>query len=347
MMVNDKLPSLEEPSPELLEEIKEQAAEAVAWRTPVKTAGSIETPVEVHEACTSEIIDESEEIEESEEDEEDEEVLDTASDTIPVDSVSQSHPDLILPPFKTVNMCTLCIWSKHNIKLYNWVASKALMGCSPRAVHRLLIEHMTNQYPHIKPPYIRSVFLHFKNHISQADQITLEIARKGYKEKGTEAIIKEELINELRQGNFDEYKELCALYVKFRETNDMIYEAAASLLGPPKGGVREYSQNKIQTYVTMVNTQKAILSEIAKMRQGDKLIEVVSKYLLETYTKDIVDRLSAEFSALSNIMQRHDVDPNIINTYNEITHSRLAKIILDGADRALTMTKKEFKLPIN
>jgi len=260
--------------------------------------------------------------------------------------VPDINPDLLIQP-RFNSLCTTCQWSHNNVELYNWVSEKALKGMPSGHVWKLLVEHMKEKYPDIKPPSRQAVWTHFKKHIPPLESVRIAVEKEHFESGNKDPMINDRVLEEIKKGNFDEYKELCALYIKFRETNDKIYELTAALMAPSRNGVSEYSQNKIQTYVSMVNTQKSILAEIGKMRQGDKLVEVVSKYLMETYTKSIVARLTEEFAALASVLQRQGVSQQILDAYNEITHGRLAKIILDEASNAMSLAKKEFKLPLN
>jgi len=95
----------------------------------------------------------------------------------------------------------------------------------------------------------------------------------------------------------------------------------------------------------MINTQKSILAEIAKMRQSNKLITIAAQFIVETYTKNVVHKLSEEFAALVNVMKRQEVNPEIIETFEEITSSKLANILINEAEGAMIQTRSEFKLP--
>lgn len=243
--------------------------------------------------------------------------------------------------------CRICLFSKNNIELYNWFTHKAMAGYPYGKIATEAIKYMGATCPDIKPPTRKSIWVHFEKHLPIKDAARLLSARRDFMPNGDMPLVSPAVIKQLGTGNFDEYKELCALYVKFREVHDKIYERADALQNTSTDGTKNsvWSQSKIATYTTMINTQKSILSEISKMRQSNKLISVATKYIIETYTKNIVTKLMEEFSGLVSIMRRQNVNSDIIDAFEEITSTKLANILVNEAEEAMDQTKSEFKLP--
>jgi hypothetical protein len=251
---------------------------------------------------------------------------------------------VIVPEFQ--HQCRICGWSKENIELYNWVSNLSLRGFPPGTIAKKLAEYLKETDSDIKPPTKKSVWTHFEKHISPKESVDILVAKRQFNPSGHDPLINVKEIKEVAAGNFDEYIELCKLYTKFRQVHDKIYELTDSLLSHNKSsGVSDWSQSKIQTFVSMVNTQKGILAEIGKMRQGDKLVNIAAQYVIEVYMQNIVDKLSEEFKSLASIMKRHGVSDEVMLAYENITHEKLAKLLVDMAGDAMTQTRKEFKLP--
>jgi hypothetical protein len=253
---------------------------------------------------------------------------------------------VIVPKFQ--HLCRVCSWAVHEIDIYNWASKKALQGIPSGTVHRQLEEYLKEiGRDDIKVPSRKSFWNHFDKHIPPQNEVEILAAKQAYSPKPYDPLVDAREIKAIEAGNFDEYKELCKLYSKFRQVHDKIYELSGSLLGGNNGhgtATTDWSQNKIQTFVSMVNTQKSILAEIGKMRQGDKLVNVAAKFVVETFTKNIVTKLTEEFSALAAIMKRQGVADEILDTFENVTHDRLARLLVDMAQEAMTATKKEFKL---
>jgi predicted metalloenzyme YecM len=253
--------------------------------------------------------------------------------------------ELLLVP-KFCVQCRICQLSRENVELYNWMCTLALQGYTPGRIYTHLVEHIEKNYPEMKPPSRKSVWRHLEKHVLPKESVEMIAARRTVSAVNvTDPLVDQKALDEIKAGNFDEYKELCNLYVKFREVNDKIYKLADSLAVDRGNNVSDWSQAKITTYVSMVNTQKSILAEIGKMRQSDKLVVMVAKYIVETFAKGMVHKLSDEFEALSHIMKRQKVDESVLQAFEAVAHHRLAKLIVDEADNAMTVTQKEFKLP--
>jgi len=251
---------------------------------------------------------------------------------------------LLVPKFHSP--CRICQFSRQNVELYNWICGLALQGYTPGRISTHLTEYMEKSYPDIRPPSRKSVWRHLEGHILPKESVEMVAARRTASVINiTDPLVDQKALDEIKGGNFDEYKELCNLYVKFREVNDKIYKLADALAVDRGNNVSDWSQTKITTYVSMVNTQKSILAEIGKMRQSDKLVVMVAKYIVEAFAKGMVHKLSDEFEALGHIMKRQKVDESVLQAFEAVTHHRLAKLIVDEADNAMTVTQKEFKLP--
>ena len=262
-------------------------------------------------------------------------------------SEEQQVDHLIIPPVFQYQ-CRLCHWSKEAPDLYNWVCQQVIQGFPYGRVASLLVVYLEENYPEIKSLTKKSIWNHFEKHVPPKEGHEIEVARQSYNESPHQKLLNETALEEikaLKDGNFDEHEELCKLYIKFREVHDQIYEMADSLKVGKDNGGDVWSQNKIQTFTSMINTQKAILAEIAKMRQSNKLISVATQYIVETFTKSIVSKLSEEFSSLLTIMKRHNVDESVLDAVEDITSSRLASILINEAEAAMGKTKQEFRLP--
>lgn len=253
---------------------------------------------------------------------------------------------LIIKPIYTGN-CRICQWSKKQIQLYNWICEQARTGLSDRKLHEVTLERATELKLDVKVPGFRSFWKHFSKHLQVKDLATIKNARGHYTPSFSERTISEEGMESLEQaikGNFDEYQELCKLYIRFREIHGRVYEFDNSLkIACPSGDV--WSQRKIQTYISMVNTMRSVLGEIAKMRQSDRLIKLATEHSLKIFTKGIVGKLTEEFGVLSDIMKRRGIEKEVLEAFAEVTNARLATIIMNEADVALDSTSKEFKLP--
>jgi len=253
---------------------------------------------------------------------------------------------LLKPEFQY--QCKLCIWSREHPELYNWVCKQALDGYPPGRIATMLIDYVAAKYPDLKAPTKKSIWNHFNKHTNTKDGVKIQSAKDEFKRNPNKKLISESALEEiksLRDGNFDEHEELCKLYVKFREVHDQIYEMADSLKALNSANGDVWSQNKIQTFTSMINTQKGILAEISKMRQGNKLITVATQYIIETFTKSIVTKLSDEFASLVTIMKRQQVDGDIIEAVEDIVGMKLASILVNEAEVAMGRTRQEFRLP--
>jgi len=264
------------------------------------------------------------------------------------ETAAESFELLLKPEFQY--QCKLCIWSKEHPELYNWVCKHALDGYPPGRIASMLIDYIPTKYPDLdlKAPTKKSIWNHFNKHTNPKDGVEIQSAKDKFIKNPNNKLISEsalEEIKQVREGTFDEHEELCKLYVKFREVHDQIYELADSLKALNSANGDVWSQNKIQTFTSMINTQKGILAEIAKMRQGNKLITVATQYIIETFTKSIVAKLSEEFSSLVSVMKRQDVDRDIIEAIEDLVGMKLANILVNEAEVAMGRTRQEFRLP--
>jgi hypothetical protein len=282
------------------------------------------------------------ELEGEEEIEEDEASEEAPEELLSDDPECDETQLLVVPNYD--HRCNICSWSRNNLDLYNWTCQRALQGDPPGRIKTLLDAHITDNKLSVKCPSRKSVWTHFTKHLPPKEEVEVLAARKLRTHNEFDPLVSDKALREVLAGNFDEYKELCALYTKFREVNDKIYSMVGSL-SMTRAGMSEWSQTKIQTYVSMVNTQKSILAEIGKMRQGDKLVSVVARFIVETFTKSIVSKLSEEFDTLAGIMRRQGVADDVLSAFEAVTHERLGHLIVEEAKEAMNQTKKEFKLP--
>lgn len=247
-----------------------------------------------------------------------------------------------------VKQCKICSWSVSDHEVFQWVTDKALQGISYNKLEALFRSYLEEHRPDYTPLHKRSIWNHFEKHLTEDKAVKLTVQRHRVTQDKGEPLI---YVGDIGQAKneFDEYMELCELYLKFKATIDKIFETCGSLMNNTNTGgptsVNVWSQNKINTYVSMVNSQKSILAEISKMRQGNKLIDIAARYIIEQFTTSIVEKLSGELTTLMNVMERQGADPNIIAVIEEIKTKRLAKILVDEAQVAMGKTKKEFRLP--
>jgi len=349
-MVDKKLPTLTAEEQEIAEEVLESSDEE-----PLEIGGTTISPDEVL-AVGSNCIDKDHIAEELEKiaintekavkNKKKIEQLAVSAKLIEILNKAESDTDgpspIIIPKYAA--LCTLCKWSTKEIELYNWVSQLALGGLSYGRIWGLLNDYMPKMHPAVKIPSRKTVWIHFAKHVYPKETLEILAARKARCPTAQAELVESQTLREVLAGHFDEYTELCSLYTKFREVNDKIYATAGSLM-ISKGGFNEWSQNKIQTYVSMINTQKSILSEIGKMRQGDKLVSVVAKFIIEHFTKSIIHKLSEEFDTLAGIMRRQGVTNEVLDAFSAVTHERLGHLIVEEARTAMDQTKKEFKLP--
>lgn len=197
----------------------------------------------------------------------------------------------------------------------------------------------------VKPPSRKAIWNHFEKHTSPVQHAIIHAKRTEWVPQEDKPLIDYKVIEAISKDNFDEYDELCKLYSKFKEISNKIYEFDNSLkVGVPNGG-EQWSMNKIQTFTSMVNTQKSILSEISKMRQGDKLVAIAAKFIIEEFTKNIIHKLKSEFDSFAAIMRRQNVNEEIVSHFEEMSSYRVAHLFTEEAGSAMDLTRKEFKLP--
>ena len=287
---------------------------------------------------------------ELEDDEQDSQEIGDPNILIPNDpnspSLDQLQKPIIEPNYRSI--CRICQWSKQNVPLYNWLTERAVLKGQP--YNHLTIElakYVGEHYPDVKPLAKKSLWMHFRNHLPAKYAAKLEVSRSGYRsdERLTRLVPHEALIQRTML-NFDEYTELCELYLRFKAVHNKIYEQTQSIQADNPNNINDpWSQNKIQTFAAMINTQKSILSEISKMRQGDKLIALAARFVIEVFTRAIVGRLTTEFNALGTVMQKHLVDAQVMDAFQDITRRRLGEIILDEAEVTMDLTRDKFKIP--
>lgn len=263
--------------------------------------------------------------------------------------MSKDPTSITEPRFES--QCKLCQWSKSNtdsteFKLHKFVSDQAASGVPYGSIRKNLILYIEkSEIKDFISPTRKSVWNHFEKHTALKELASLHAARETWVPKSGNQLVDVCVMDNISKESFDEYDELCKLYARFKETNNKIYEYDDSLkVGVPNGG-NAWSQNRIQIYVSMVNAQKSILAEISKMRQGDKLIALAAKFIIETFTRNLVGKLKSEFDSFASIMRRQNVNAEVVEAFEGIATERMARLFVEEAVSAMDVTKKEFKLP--
>lgn len=261
----------------------------------------------------------------------------------------QEPDDIVTPRFEP--QCKLCQWSKGDAEsveydLYKFVRDQAVQGTPYGTIRTNLAQYIERaDLKDFNSPTKKSIWNHFEKHMPLKDLASIHAARDNWVPREGNPLVDERVLAGINKESFDEYDELCKLYARFKEINNKIYEYDDALkIGTPNGG-DAWSQNRIQTYVSMVNTQKSILAEISKMRQGDKLIALAAKYIIETFTKNLIGKLKSEFDSFASIMRRQDVNEEVVSAFEDMSVERITRLFIEEATNAMDETKKEFKLP--
>lgn len=259
-------------------------------------------------------------------------------------------PDQEKKPDRYEPQCRLCQLSKSppdtlEFDLYKFIRDQAMKGASYNSIKKNMDEYIKKISLNYKPVNRQSIWNHFEKHVSLQALATIHSSRENWIPMKENPLVDERIVALVSKENFDEYDELCKLYTRFKEINNQIYEYTDSLKTKRADGEEHWSQPKIQTYVSMVNTQKSILAEISKMRQGDKLIAIATKFIIETFTRNLIGKLKSEFDSFASIMKRQSVHDDVIEAFEGIATSRLTQMFVEEAIIAMDITKKEFKLP--
>jgi len=252
--------------------------------------------------------------------------------------------------------CKMCIYSRKTVdeiehQVFDYIADQVRGGMSYTKAHGNAGKLCAEKEWSFKPPNLRAVINHFQKHLSALDKIKIDVAQEMVTAAPVTAVpIDQQMydpskVDAVNKDNFDEYDELTKLYTKFRETTGKIYEFEHALRVPGTHGEAQWSQTKIQTYNAMVNTQKSILAEIAKMRQGDKMIAISAKFILEEFTRGVVHKLKSELDSFVAILRRQSVPNHVIEAFEELTGPRIVQLFSEEAGNAMDVTKREFKLP--
>jgi len=248
--------------------------------------------------------------------------------------------------------CRLCQLSKAppetpEFDLHKFLRDQAMQGISYSAIKRNMDDYIKKMRLDYKPLTRPSIWNHFEKHVSLQQLTTIHAARDQWVPSNSKnvPIVDERILALVSKENFDEYDELCKLYTRFKDINNKIYEYTDSLKTIRQDGHESWSQPKIQTYVSMVNTQKSILAEISKMRQGDKLIAIATKFIIETFTRNLIGKLKSEFDSFASIMKRQSVNDDVVEAFEGIATQRLTQMFVEEAIIAMDITRKEFKLP--
>lgn len=250
----------------------------------------------------------------------------------------------IIDNVKFVSSCRICQLSKSHPHEYSQISALVMDGTSIMQVYDVYLDLTdVNDLPEAS---YKTLCNHFNKHLTMEAAVAVAVAKKEKTpDKVDRKLVSNKAIEQVDLGNFDEYKELCKLYVAFKNVSDKIYEYTNSLQKDQADSVDKWSQAKIGTFVQMVNTQRSILSEIAKMRQSDKLVAVAAQFILEQYTRSILTKIQEEFDMTSAFMKRHGVPGEDIEDYENLIKSRMSNILVNEAESAMNLTKKEFKLP--
>lgn len=240
--------------------------------------------------------------------------------------------------------CRMCKLSKSHPHIYNQISALVMDGTSIMQVYDAYLDLTdVNDLPEAS---YKTLCNHFNKHLTMEAAVAIAVAKKEkVPDKVDRKLVSEKEVAQVDLGNFDEYKELCKLYVAFKNVSDKIYEYTNALQKEQTDSVDKWSQAKIGTFVQMVNTQRSILSEIAKMRQSDKLVAVAAQFILEQYTRSILMKIQEEFDMTSAFMKRHGVSTEDVEEYENLIKSRMSNILVNEAESAMNLTKKEFKLP--
>lgn len=263
---------------------------------------------------------------------------------------NQAEPDLTKIHF-FADSCKVCKLSKAvestpEWQLYNFAIEQAKTGTPAQKISENLTQYTTRMgfNPTIVPSPT-SIKNHFDRHVPENAALAVQNARNSYipqKQISNHSLVDMQIIAQISKDNFDEYDELCQLYSSFKQVCDKVYATEESVKA---SGTDQWSMSKLQAFTGMVNTQKGILSEISKMRQGEKLIAIASRFILEEFTKNLIVKLKDEFDSFTNIMKRNDVNSGIIEHFVELSTRRIVQLFTEEAGAAIEVTKREFKLP--
>lgn len=248
---------------------------------------------------------------------------------------------------KFVKECKMCNFSKTHPDFYNFLVKHAMEGAAHNKLKNLADKYVQEHGLKFKVPVRKSIGRHFTKHMPVREMVAMEAAKAKYIPVKGKPLVESHVFENFKVEDFDEYEELCRLFTKFKEVTAKIYEYDSSLqVGHPSGG-EVWSQNKIQTWTSMMNTQKSILSEIAKMRQGDKLIAIAAKYVIKTFTENIIAKLKQDFQSFVLVMRRQNVDEDVISTFEDLTTTTMVRHFVEEAESTMGKAKKQFKLPSN
>lgn len=255
--------------------------------------------------------------------------------------------ELVIQPIFE-EQCRICNFSKTHVDIYNLLSKLALNGESFKKMEASIQAYVNVKYHDIKAPSKKTILNHLQSHIPvEAQQ---EIAKQKLS-KGNVVPPQTQYVEALERERkkkskpfnieeFDEYKELCKLYADLTEVFELTFSQARL---SPEDEDEEWSITKTQNYVSMMNTRKAILTEISKMREGDKLILQAAKFVMKLFVSNIVDRSLDEFNALGEVIRKHTSE-DITRLYTDATQNKFSKLIVEEAKNALEQMKKEYKL---
>ena len=143
--------------------------------------------------------------------------------------------------------CRLCQWSKFKKELYKVIVDLVMHGIPYGKVADAFEKYIKEGNIDEKPFNRKSVWNHFEHHMPPKVETAIIAARSSYEPTGSVPLIIEHKLREkAAKGSFDEYEELCELYLRFKEAHNKIYEMQEALKVKGDGDVA-WSQNKIQT----------------------------------------------------------------------------------------------------
>ena len=276
-------------------------------------------------------------------------------DKMPDDAVPEVQPKRLLTSIDTgpiiepkfVKECKLCNLSKTNVTFYDWITKHAMEGMSFSKLKKISDQYVAENGLRYQVPVRKSIARHFQKHMPIVEMSVMHSARTQFVPTAGVPLHKSTVFDNFKLEDFDEYEELCKLFTKFKEVTQKIYEFDVSLQVTHVNGGEVWSQTKIQTWLSMMNTQKSILSEIAKMRQGDKLISLAARYVIKTFTENILSKLQHDFQAFTAIMKRQGVDTEVVSAFDRLTTEAMAQHFIEEAEATMGRTNKQFKLPTN
>jgi len=246
----------------------------------------------------------------------------------------------------------MCKWADKNPKLYGLVYGLIMQGETYRGAAALLANMLAQSHPDVKPPRAKTIWHHFKNHMSpeENDKIALiQQARKAALASNptlTKIPNKSILNSPLDTSEKSDLTELWDLYGRSKAIIDNSFvETKDEFTGQPI----PWSPQKMQTFLQAANTLRSIIVDLSKLRSSEQMILAATKYIIEVFTTEMVNKLSSEYMNFRSQLQRAGVPQTIVDNYDHMTKQRMVDIILGEAKNAMKKTSDEFKFiaPLN